>query len=164
MNQLHHFIRKTILAIIDWFYPAFKKVFTIQTFRYAVCGGVNTTADIALFALSYNFIFNKQLVHTSIITLKPHIASFLFSFVFTFPLGFYLSRYVVFQETSVTKRKQLFKYFLVVLGCFVLNFIFLKLFIEQLNWYPTPSKIVTTFFVIAFSYLTQKNFTFKPQS
>jgi putative flippase GtrA len=68
---------------------------------------------------------------------------------------------VVFQETSVPKRAQLKKYFMVVLGCLFLNYGFLKLFVEVFKWYPTPSKLITTFFVVAFSYLTQKNYTFK---
>jgi putative flippase GtrA len=81
----------------------------------------------------------------------------------TFPIGFYLSRYVVFQETSVKKTKQLAKYFTVVFGCLILNYAFLKLFVDVFGWYPTPSKILTTVFVVAFSYISQKNFTFKPQ-
>jgi putative flippase GtrA len=71
---------------------------------------------------------------------------------------------VVFQETSVSKREQLGKYFTVVLFCLVLNYGFLKLFVDVFKWYPTPSKALTTFFVVIFSYLSQKNFTFKSAS
>lgn len=133
----------------------------LQTYRYAACGAFNTALDISLFFVSYNYIFQKQTIHLPFIAISAHIAAFLAAFVVTFPIGFYLSRYVVFQETSVAKRKQLSKYFLVVLGCFILNYGFLKLFVEVFGWYPTISKIVTTFFVVAFSYVTQKNFTFK---
>jgi hypothetical protein len=83
------------------------------------------------------------------------------SFCVTFPIGFYLSRYVVFQETAVKKTDQLLKYFLVVLGCILLNYLFLKLFVDYFGWYATPAKIMTTFFVVIFSYTSQKNFTFK---
>lgn len=135
----------------------------LQTFRYAACGGFNTVLDISLFFVSYNFIFEKMPLHFDIIhlTVSPHIAAFLTGFCVTFPIGFYLSRYVVFQETSVRKREQLAKYFSVVLFCLILNYGFLKLFVEVFKWYPTPSKILTTFFVVAFSYFSQKNFTFK---
>jgi len=30
-----------------------------------------------------------------------------------------------------------------------------------MGWFATPAKIVTTFFVVIFSYTSQKNFTFK---
>jgi putative flippase GtrA len=164
MLKLHEIIRKIILDVIEWFYPLFKKVMTLQTFRYAACGGANTVLDILLFFVSYNFILHKAIIHIGWLTISPHIASFIISFCITFPLGFYLSRYVVFQETSVAKRTQLMKYFFVVFGCVMLNYIFLKFFVDYLGWYPTLAKIVTTFFVVIFSYTSQKNFTFKGAS
>ena len=147
--------------MVDLFYPLFRRVMPLKTFRYAACGGFNTILDITLFFISYNFILKKQAIHLSFITIGAHIGAFLIGFCVTFPIGFYLSRYVVFQETSVPKRSQLRKYFVVVLGCLFLNYGFLKLFVDVFGWYPTPSKIITTFFVVAFSYLTQKNYTFK---
>ncbi len=132
----------------------------LQTFRYAACGGFNTVLDITLFFFSYNYILLKSPLLVAELTISAHIAAFLMSFIITFPIGFYLSRYVVFQVTSVTKRKQLGKYFIVVLFCLVLNYLCLKFFVDSLGWYPTPSKIATTFFVVVFSYLSQKNFTF----
>jgi putative flippase GtrA len=135
----------------------------LQTFRYAACGGFNTMLDISLFFVSYNFILQKQPVHIGSVTIGAHIAAFLIGFLVTFPIGFYLSRYVVFQETSVKKATQLAKYFTVVFGCLMLNYAFLKIFVDLFGWYPTPSKILTTVFVVAFSYVSQKNFTFKPQ-
>jgi putative flippase GtrA len=38
---------------------------------------------------------------------------------------------------------------------------FLKLFVEGFHWWPTFSKIITTFIVVLFSYFTQRNFSFK---
>ena len=133
----------------------------LQTFRYAACGGCNTLLDISLFTLSLHLVFDHTPLHIGFLTISPHIAAFLVGFSVTFPIGFYLSRYVVFQETSVGKREQLGKYFTVVLGCLILNYVFLKLFVDYFHWYPTPSKVLTTFVVVSFSYLTQKNYTFK---
>jgi len=166
MLRIHHFVKNTILSIVDFFYPLFKKFMTIQTYRYAACGGFNTMIDISLFFVGYNFIFKREPLFFPSINLMvgAHIAAFLVSFCVTFPIGFYLSRYVVFQETSVSKKEQLGKYFTVVLFCLVLNYGFLKLFVDVFKWYPTPSKILTTFFVVMFSYLSQKNFTFKSPS
>jgi putative flippase GtrA len=161
MRKLHESIRGMILSVVDLFYPLFRKIMPLQTFRYAACGGFNMALDITLFFISYNYILDKEVVHLSFIAISPHIAANLLSFCVTFPVGFYLSRYVVFQETSVRKRAQLRKYFIVVLGCFFLNYAFLKLFVDVFLWYPTPSKMLTTVFVVAFSYFTQKNYTFK---
>ena len=130
MRKLHENIRSLILSVVDLFYPIFKKVMPLQTFRYAACGGFNTVLDITLFFVSYNFILKKQAVHIGPLTIGAHIAAFLIGFMITFPIGFYLSRYVVFQETSVKKATQLAKYFTVVFGCLILNYAFLKLFVD----------------------------------
>jgi putative flippase GtrA len=160
--MLHEYLQRLVLTVVDAFYPFFRRFMPLQTFRYAACGGFNTLVDISIFFLCYNFLLQKQPVHIFFLTIGPHIAAFLIAFCFSFPVGFYLSRYVVFQETSVRKRAQLTRYFTVVLGCLILNYIFLKLFVDLFHWYPTPSKILTTVFVVAFSYFSQKNFTFKP--
>jgi len=55
----------------------------------------------------------------------------------------------------------LFRYFIIVMACILLNYFFLKLFIEQFNWWPTAAKIATSIILVAFSYFTQKNFSFK---
>lgn len=164
MQKLHKYISHFILSVVDWFYPMFQKLMPKQTYRYAACGGFNTVLDIGLFFIAYNYIFDKSTVQLGNIIVSGHIASFMLSFIVTFPTGFYLSRYVVFQETSVTKREQLGKYFLVVFGCILLNYIFLKIFVDSFGWYPTPSKMLTTVFVVMFSYFSQKNFTFKAKS
>ena len=150
-----------IHAVIDWFYPPFKKFMPMQTFRYAACGGGNTVLDILLFYISYNFILNKEMVHTPFLTLSPHIAAFLMSFVFKFAGGFFVVRVVGVVGSAVRKRVQLPKNMIVVAGAILLNYFFLKMFVETFHMYATLAKICTTFFVVAFSYFSQKYFTFK---
>ncbi|MFY7965286.1 MAG: GtrA family protein [Chitinophagaceae bacterium] len=162
MKAIHAAIRKLILSVIDFFYPLFNKVMPLQTFRYAACGGGNTLLDIILFTVAYNFIFKGQPLHiTDKINPTAHSISILFSFVFTFPIGFYLNRYVVFQEAKAAKREQLIKYFAVVMFCLVLNYGFMKFFVEVFVWNAIFSKFITTIFLVIFSYFSQKHFTFK---
>jgi putative flippase GtrA len=161
MKQIHIRIKKSILFMIDAFYPLFKNIFTLQTFRYAACGGVNTVLDIGLFSFNYNVVFKKHNFILGSITMSPHIASAILAFCITLPTGFYLNRYVVFQQSGLRRSSQLFRYCLVVLFCVLLNLIFLKLFVDMFGWYPTPSKILTTLIVIVFSYVSQTFFFFK---
>lgn len=144
-----------------WFYPPFKKVMPEQTFKYAATGGLNTALDIFLYFVSYNYILDKQTVDLGFYSISPHIAAFIMSFMVTFPIGFILARYISFPGSSLRKRIQIIRYGLTVCGSIVLNYFFLKLFVEKFLWYPTPSKIATTFIVILFSYTAQKYFTFK---
>ena len=133
----------------------------INTFRYAACGGANVALDISLFFVLYNFVFKKQVVQLGFIAFQPHIAAFLFSFLITFPVGFLLSKYVVWTDSNIKGHVQLFRYFLIVLMNVLLNYIFIKLFVEYFHVYPTIAKLMTTVIVIIFSYLSQKHYTFK---
>ena|SRR5215203_1922532 len=161
MRRIHHKLRSFILKFIDLFYPLFRKFMPLQMYRYAACGGGNTALNILIYFITYNFILQKQVLQLGFIAFTPHIAAFLIAFCFTFPVGFYMSMYVVFQGSHLRRRVQLFRYFMVSMVCIVLNYVFLKLFVEQFGWYPTPSMITTTGIVVLFSYLSQRHYSFK---
>lgn len=161
MRNLHYALRRNILKSIDFFYTPFKKIMPLQTFRYAASGGVNTVFDISLFTLSYHFVFNKRNLAVGPLTLSPHIAALFFAFCFSLPSGFYLNRYIVFQNTGLQRHAQMVRYIAVALICVVFNYLFLKLFVDYFGWYATPSKILTTLLIIIFSYTSQTYFFFK---
>jgi putative flippase GtrA len=152
---------KIIHNILDFFYPLFKRFFDKTTYYYAACGGVNTLFDLFLFFISYNLILKKNILELPFIAVSPHIAAFIIAFFFSFPTGFLLMRYIVFRSSYLRGRVQLFRYFLSVCISLLLNYIFLKIFVEQLHFYPTVSKLIITFIVVGFSYLAQKYFSFK---
>ncbi len=157
-------MKGTITSIIDFFYPPFQKVMDIKTFRYLACGGGNTALDILLYFISYNFILDKRIVQLPFIAISPHIGAFIISFCITFPLGFLLMRNIVFHDSYLRGRVQLFRYIMLVMVCIILNYVFLKLFVEQFGFYPTISKILTTCIIVVFSYFTQRHFTFKTEA
>ena len=153
--------RNKILVFIDFFHKPFEKLINKQTFRYLACGGTNTVLDIFIYYMAYHYILMEQSVPIgSSIVIAPHIAAFIISFSVSFPLGFALAKYVVFQESNLKGRVQLFRYALLVATCILLNYIFLKLFVESFGWFPTPSKVVTTIIVALFSYFLAKEVHF----
>jgi putative flippase GtrA len=154
-------LKRKIISFIDFFYPPFRKFMPELTFRYAACGGANTLLDIFIFFISFNYILKKQIVHVGFLTFEPYTAAFLIAFMVSFPTGFFLMRNIVFSESPLRGKVQLFRYFLLVVICIALNYFFIKLFVEKFHIYPTIAKIITTFIVVSFSYLTQKYFTFK---
>lgn len=153
--------REKITAFIDLFYPPFKKLMPIQTFRYAACGGANVVLDITLYFISYNYILKKHDFNLGFYAFKPYTAAILMAFCVTFPVGFLLSKYVVWTQSNIRGHVQLFRYFLLVMFCLLLNYVFIKLFVEVMGFYPTIAKSLTTVIVVIFSYLSQKYFTFK---
>lgn len=163
MKAVHHKIRSLILQVIDLFYPLFKRFMPLQMYRYAACGGGNTAFNILLYYIIYHYVLKEQVLELRYIAFEPHIAAFIMAFCVTFPIGFYLSMYVVFQGSYLRRRVQLVRYFLVAIACVILNYILLKLFVEGMGWYPTPSLMVTAGIVVLFSYLSQRHFSFRSQ-
>jgi hypothetical protein len=161
MRRVHYKVRQSIFAVLDFFYPLFRSFLPLQTYHYAACGGLNTVTGWIVYFISYNYIFQKKVFDFGIMAFEPHIAALFLSFLITFPLGFYLSMYVIFQGSYLKRRVQLFRYFLVIIGCAIVNYVCLKVFVEVFGWYPTPSQIITTGFVVLFNYFFQRNFSFK---
>jgi putative flippase GtrA len=156
-------VRSRILSFIDYCYYPFRKLMPIQTFRYAACGGGNTLLDVVIYYFAFNYLQIHQIpvVYTPAGAISAHIAAFLMAFSISFPSGYLLNRFIVFPGSILRGRVQLFRYFVLVVLCIFLNYIFLKLFVEQFHIYPPLAKVFTTVVVVSFSYVTQKKFTFK---
>ena len=157
-------IRDLIIRIIDWFYFPFLHFIPKEVFRYAVTGGLNTVFDLVLYFVFYRFVLDKQLVDLGFVAISPHIAAFLMVFPITFTSGFILAKYVTFSASELRGRIQLFRYGVTVFGAILLNYVFLKLFVEYFGWYATLSKGVTTVIVVFYSYISQRYFSFKTAS
>lgn len=133
----------------------------LQTFRYAACGGVNTLLDIGVFSFSFYYLFHQQPIVLPFYTLKCFTASLIVAFCVSFPTGFVLMRYLVYPESNLRRRVQLFRYLVQVLTCIFLNYILMYLFYEMYHIPAVIAKVMTTFMVVAFSYTSQKHFTFR---
>ena len=164
MNSLAQIITK----IIDFFYPPFRRFMSEQLFRYAACGGGNLVLDWILYFLIYNFVIGHEIVnlqfeilnHTFSQAITPHIATLCIVFPITLLTGFWLQKYVTFTGSNLRGIRQLGRYILIVLINLAINYFGLKLCVEIIGWYPTPSKMFITLITVAVSYLGQKYFTF----
>lgn len=154
-------MKDSIIKFIDAFYFLFRRFLPLKTYRYAVCGGSNLVFDTVLYFIFYNFIIAKQNVDLSFVVLSPHIASLFFVFPITFVSGFLLQKFITFKKSNLPWKVQFSRYFLVGMGALVLNYICLKILVDLFGFYPTPSKIITVFVTVAYSYLLQNKFSFK---
>jgi putative flippase GtrA len=161
--MLASLIQKIFKGVIDLIYPLFKSFMPKQLFRYAFCGGFAVMVDITVFFVSYNFVFGKELVHFSNYVLQPHTAAFIVAFLCSFPVGFFLQKYITFTNSNLRGRVQLFRYILIVIICFLMNYYGIKTLVEQYHIFPTLAKMIVTVFVVAFSYFAQRHFSFKEQ-
>lgn len=153
---------KLITRIVDWFYiPPLRRVVPLQTFRYAACGGLNMLLGWVLFYISKHFLVAGHYIDLGFVVVAPHTAT-LYSIVpFTFFAGFYLNRNVAFTRSPLRTRTQLMRYLVSWAGSLLLNHLLLKLFVEVLHFWDTPSQILATLIIVVYSYVMQKHFTFR---
>ena len=166
-------ITQIITKIIDFFYRPFSRYIPQQLFRYAFCGGSNLVFDWVLYFLLYNFVIGHELIYITLpfregigvgvsqLCLTPHILTFLIVFPITLFTGFWLNRNITFTQSSLRGYKQLWRYILIVVLNLVINYLGLKLCVDILGFYPTPSKMLITLVTVAISFFGQKYFSFK---
>ena len=160
IKRLHH-LRDWILPVIDFFYPPFQRVFSRQTFRYAASGGGNVVLGFSVYYLSFEHLFKGQVLDLTFYALQPHSAALFLSFCVTFPVGFFMAKYVVFPDSFLSARVQLFRYFLICQFNLFLNWILLKMGVEYLQIHPMPAQLITIAVVVAVSYMAQRYFSFR---
>ncbi|MBL7730545.1 MAG: GtrA family protein [Chitinophagaceae bacterium] len=161
MRRHIHSARDFILPIIDFFYPPFRRLMNLQTFRYAASGGGNVLLGFLVYVISYKFIFAEKQFDFGFYAFKGHVAAMLVSFLVTFPVGFFMSKYVVFSDSNMKGKVQLVRYFVVCMFNLLLNYLLLKVFVETLKMNAILAQILTIAIVVVFSYLAQRNFSFK---
>ena len=161
MRKIFVYTGQHIRSLIDFFYPPFRKYMTIQFFRYGVSGVANMIFDWILYFLVYHFVLRQEMLHLGVVTFSSHIAALFITFPVTFLSGFLLQKYVTFSTSELRGKVQLFRYFQVLLANLLLNYLGLKILVEFIHFYATPSKMVVSIFTTIFSYFSQKKYTFK---
>lgn len=153
-------MRQAIHTILDIFYPPFRKLMPLQTFRYAACGGINTVIGLLVYFIGYRYVFEKEIFDFGFFAFKPHIAALFLSFVVSFCLGFLLNKFIVFTSSTLRGRIQLFRYGFSFVVNLIINYLLLKLLVEVIHWPAMLSQVITTIIIVTISYLSQKHFSF----
>lgn len=138
-----------------------RKIIPRQTFRYLVCGVLNLVLGWLIYYLLFHFIVRGRWLDLGFVMMSPHTLSLFIQYPITFFTGFWLNRYVTFTLSPLRGRTQLLRYLLQTIGSFVVNYLFLKLFVDVAGIYPTVAKPVADIITIIYSYLTAKYFTFR---
>lgn len=154
-------MRKLALRIIDFFYPPFKNWFSIHTFRYLASGGFTAGCSVVAYFIIYNFILHQEDIRIGQFLVTAPIAALGMEAVFTFLLGFLLNKYLVFTQSNLKGRIQLFRYGTVFCTNILLNYALMKILVEGFQFYPSISKALITILLAIFSYFSQKHFSFR---
>lgn len=159
--QIGNKIRLLILRIIDFFYPLAKRFIDLQTFRYAVCGGSNAALNLLIFYLSYNFIFKTEIVSFLDFAITRYISAYLIALSFSFPIGFCLNKFIVFQKSNLKSQVQLIRYAFITVSSILIDYSLLHILVGYFGFWATPSQALIIVLLSLYSYFAQTYFTFK---
>lgn len=151
-----------ISRVLDGLYVPFARWIPRQLFRYGACGGANLLLDALWYFLIYNYMIGPtRYIDFGPVVMSPHIASLCLVFPITFFTGFWLNRHVAFARSPLRTHTQLLRYALSVAGAVLLNYLCMKVLVETVGLWPTPSKLVTSVISALYSFLAAKYFTFR---
>ena len=154
-------LTQLIIKCIDFVYiKPIRGLISRNMFAYGVCGATNMALDTLWYFLIYHFVIAQRFINLGFVVVSPHIASLVLVFPITFFTGFWLNRNIAFCATEFSSRRQLARYALSVIGSIIINYISMKILVEHLYIWPTPSKMLTTIISVIYSYLVGKYFTF----
>ncbi len=152
-----------ITRLIEAFYfKPLHRVIPRHTFRYGVCGVMNSIVlDTIFYYLIYHYIVGEQVVHLGPVAISAHVAAMIVVFPITFFIGFWLNRNVAFKATRERSGRQITRYALTVAISIALSYLSLKLLVETLHIWATPAKTLSSIIVAVYSYLAARFFTFR---
>lgn len=154
--------RKTVFSVVDFFYPPFRRLMPLKTFRYAACGGSVALLNLCVVAFSNQFIVGDRMpLEIGGLVMQYYTVSFILAFLVSFPIGFLLNKYIVFQSSNLRGRVQLSRYFAINIFNIILNYLLLHLLVGIWDLWPTPSQAAITVFLAIVSYFVQNFFSFR---
>lgn len=154
-------ISRFIIRFIDFFHPPFAKIIPIETFRYGATGGSNALLNLIIFYLSYTYVLKAHTIVVGGFTVTPYIAAYLMALSISFPVGFLLNKYVVFQQASGRGRHQIMLYAVLTVTTLMIHYSLLHFLIGYLGFWATPSEAFIIVLMAVFSYFFQSRVTFR---
>ncbi|MCX2485933.1 GtrA family protein [Pedobacter sp. MR2016-24] len=147
--------------IVVFFHTPFAGIIPLKTFRYGMSGGSNALLNLIVFYISYNYLFDRNLVSFAGFVITPYIAAYIVALCITFPVGFLLNKYFVFQGVKGQVSKQLSLYAGLTVANIFLEYVLLHLLIGR---FDIPATLAQCFIIIllsGLSYLFQSYVTFR---
>lgn len=145
-------------------YQPFRSFIKQEVFNYLSCGAINQAVYLLIYHVSYRYITGKGRGQLLLHGVTPHIAAYAVALSVCLPLGFILSKYIVFPGSYLRTRRQLFRHLLLTALFISLTCILLKYFVERCGFNATFSCAFINVLLTVLGFLSQKYFTFRKGS
>lgn len=116
--------------------------------------------DGLLYYLVYNFVLEQKDLVLPFITISAIDAAYQLVFPITLFTGFWLAKYVSFENSKGKTTHQSIKYLSVVLANLVIKHFGINMLVS-VGIFPSFANVIVTLFSVTFSYLMQRYYTFR---
>lgn len=141
-----------------------QKVVGNSVVRFFLSAGVATLVDVFVYFITINYFIKESRVHIGGYSASDHNFTLCISYSFGVVVNFLLTKYAVFSESELGGVKQFRRFAFIAFFGFFANYGLLRLFVEVIGFYPTPSRIIAALSLGVASYYVHKLFTFKVSS
>ncbi len=140
--------------------PLSHKLLKNQVIRFVLSAGVGFLVDISAFYLFYHNLLVQPTYEIFNLTVRNSTASLAISFFMGVVVNFLITRYFVFSESKSRPVKQFVRFVSVAVIGFFANLAVLKIFIQDLHFYPPVARITAALSLFFASYFVHKLFSF----
>lgn len=155
-------LAERVTRVVDFFYVRpLRGVMSLQTFRYAACGGTNLVVNWLLYALLYDVVLQFDYLNLGVVYISRHIAALAVTFPVTLLSGYWLQSRVSFRGSPLGDRVSSVRYLITTLGSLAINYVCLKVLVEWCGVYAPAAQVITSLITVVYSYLMQKHWTFR---
>jgi putative flippase GtrA len=117
--------------------------------------------NLIIFYLTYTYILKARILVVWNISISPYIAAYIMALSVSFPVGFLLNKYVVFESANGRGRNQLLLYAALTFSTMLMHYSLLHFLIGYLGLWATPSEAGIIVLMAVFSYFFQSRVTFR---
>lgn len=137
------------------------KFFQNKLVRFFLSAGIAAVVDVLTYYVVINYVINYSVVVINNESISPHEFSLFISYTVGVITNFMVTKYAVFNDSTLKSRQQFTRFAMVAAIGFFANYGLLRFFVEYCDLWPTLSRISAALSLGFASYFIHKSFTFK---
>lgn len=140
---------------------AMSRFFQNKLVRFFLSAGIAAVVDVMVYYIIINYVISHTPVMINHQAISPHEFSLFISYTVGVITNFMVTKYAVFNDSTLKSRQQFTRFAMVAAIGFFANYGLLRFFVEYCGLWPTLSRISSALSLGFASYFIHKGFTFK---
>ncbi|RWY54185.1 GtrA family protein [Mucilaginibacter gilvus] len=136
------------------------KITKSHIIRFLLSASAGFLVDMAMFYMLFHYLFTAGIYNIFSFPIRNSSVALIISYTCGVIVNFLMTRYLVFNQSKLSPRKQFFRFATVAFVGFFANLGVLKVLIQSLNIYPPYARVSAALSLFVASYFVHKVFSF----